>query len=106
MRKPPANSQTCPRCKLISPRTAIECECGYDLRANRSEQRGQMLERPGVRGRRVLGAFLILLAGLIWTALKIASGNGGVPGYIVGYGSIFLSLICLFFGLVLVAASE
>jgi hypothetical protein len=66
MTKPGVSSQVCPRCKLVSPATATECDCGYDLRVSWDGQPGRLLENPHRLSRTTRGAgiFLICVAAL------------------------------------------
>lgn len=84
MSGPSKGQRECPRCHLISPTTAIQCDCGYDLRRSGDDQPDSLREKPKAARSKIrgIGVFLICVAALAATAFW----TRGVPDFLAGSG--------------------
>jgi len=67
----------CPRCRLISPPSAMSCDCGYELRLP-PEMQSSALRQP-VRepsARRTVGLMLALAIAVAWAVYLLCCDSG------------------------------
>jgi hypothetical protein len=94
-------TKRCPRCGLTNTGTALRCDCGWDFKSQttaRSYVQGAL--SPAERKKRatdqIFAGTLLIVAGIVLTALTYQSSNGGG---VIFYGAIIVGVIKVFRGL-------
>ena len=75
-RPQPSKPRRCPRCSLISPGSALHCDCGFDFRAAPSEVRDEIENQAhAATGQIAAGVGLMVLGGIAMAVIKMVSGR-------------------------------
>jgi hypothetical protein len=101
-------AQRCPACNLVNPGTAATCDCGWSFASGKmtsSPQAAQHSEAEREAQRRARGnsqlavGALLLVIGVVITAVTYSSVSTSGGTYIIAYGPMLLGAINIVRGL-------